>query len=107
MVFSRLDYPDKLVNSTITRFVADKAPDQPTSRLAAPTRLVLPSKDHASAGIVRTQRNDLTQKIDKTIQPVFVSQKINQHLKLSEAKLLLVNQQAHDYQFKRDLCHAG
>ena len=75
----------------------------PTSRLAAatnvydPIRLVLSSKDHASAGIVRTQLNDLSQKIDKTIQPVFVSQKINQHLKLSEAKLLLVNQQAHDY----------
>ena len=27
MVFSRLDYPDKLVNSTITRFIADKASD--------------------------------------------------------------------------------
>ena len=113
MVFSRLDHPDKLVNSTITRFIADKAPAQPTSRLAAatnvqdPVRLVLPSKDQASAGIVRTQLNDLSQKIHKTIQPVFVSQKINQHLKLSEAKLLLVNQQSLDYQFKRDLCHVG
>ena len=33
IVFSRLDYPDKLVNSSITRFIADKASDQPTSRL--------------------------------------------------------------------------
>ena len=32
MVFSRLDYPDKLVNSTITHFIADKASDQPTDQ---------------------------------------------------------------------------
>ena len=111
--FSRLDYPDKLVNSTITRFIADKASDQPTSRLPAatngqdPVRLVLPFKDQVSADIVRTQLNDLSQKIHKTIQPVFVSQKINQHLKLREAKPPLVNQQSLVYQFKCDLCDAG
>ena len=38
---------------------------------------------------------------------MFVSQKINQHLKLHEAKLLLVNQQSLVYQFKCDLCDAG
>ena len=58
IVFSRLDYPDKLVNSTLTRFIADKASDQPTSRLPAatnmqdPVRLVLPFKDQASADII-------------------------------------------------------
>ena len=57
-----------------------------------PVRLVLPLKDQASADIVRTQLNDLSQKIHETIQPVFVSQKINQHLKLREAKPPLVNQ---------------
>ena len=66
MVFSRLDYPDKLVNYTITRFIADKASDQPTSRLPAatngqdPVRIVLPFKDQVSADIVRTQLNDLS-----------------------------------------------
>ena len=59
-----------------------------------------------SADIVRTQLNDLSQKIHKTIQPVFVSQKINQHLKLHEAKPPLVNQQSLVYQFKCDLCDA-
>ena len=55
LVFSRLDYPDKLVNSNITRFISDKASDQPTSRLPAatngqdPVHLVLPFKDQASA----------------------------------------------------------
>ena len=113
IVFSRLDYPDKLVNSTITRFIADKASDQPTSRLPTatnmqdPVRLVLPFKDQASADIVQTQLNDLSQKIHKTIQPVFVSQKINQHLKLREAKPPLVNQQSLVYKFKCDLCDAG
>ena len=98
MVFSRLDYPDKLVNYTITGFIADKASGQPTSRLLAaingqdPVRIVLPFKDQVSADIVRTQLNDLSQKIRKTIQPVFVSQKINQHLKLREAKPPLLNQ---------------
>ena len=108
MVFSRLDYPDKLVNYTITRFIAYKTSDQPTSRLPAatngqdPVRLVLPFKDQVSADIVRTQLNDLSQKIHKTIQPVFVSQKINQHLKLREAKPPLVNQQSLVYPFKCD-----
>ena len=69
MVFSRLNHPDKLVeelvNFTITRFIADKASDQPTSRLPAATngqdrvRLVLPFQDQASADIVRTQLKDL------------------------------------------------
>ena len=51
IVFSRLGYPDKLVNSTITRFIPDKASDQPASRLLAatkmqdPVRPVLPFKD--------------------------------------------------------------
>ena len=58
-----------------------------------PVRFVLPFKDQASAYIVRTQLNDLSQKIHKTIQPVFVSQKIKQHLKLREAKPPLLNQQ--------------
>ena len=31
LLFSRLKYPDKLVNSTISRFVAAKASDQPVS----------------------------------------------------------------------------
>ena len=90
-----------------------KASDQPTSRLAAatnmqdPVRLVLPFKDHASANIVRTLLSDLSQKMHKTIQPVFVSQKINQHLKLREAKPQLVNQQSLVYQLKCDLFNAG
>ena len=46
-------------------------------------------KCEASADIVRTQLNDLSRKIHKTIQPVFVSHKINQHLKTNN--LLFTN----------------
>ena len=70
-------------------------------------RTISAFKDQASADIVRTQHNDLSQKIHKTIQPVFVSQKINQRLKLREAKPPLVNQQSLVYQIKCDLCDAG
>jgi len=43
-----------------------------------PVRVVLPFKDLASADILRGQLKDLSQKIGATIQPVFVSHKIEQ-----------------------------
>ena len=48
LLFSRLKYPDKLINSTIPRFIATKVSDQPVSMLAAvsdssdPLRVILP-----------------------------------------------------------------
>ena len=111
-MFSGLKYPDNLVNSTISRFVAAKASDQPVSSPAVsdqsdPIRVVLPFKDQASADIVRSQLKDLSQKIQTTVQPVFVSQKIGRDLKLQEAKPPIVNQQCLVYKFKCDLCDAG
>jgi len=82
-VFSRLKYPDNLVNSTISRFTF---------------------KDRASADIVRTQLKDLSQEIQTTVQPVFVSQKIEQDLKLREAKPPIENQLCLVYKFQCDLC---
>ena len=112
-MFSRLKYPDNFVNSTISQFVAAKASDQPVSSPAVsdrsdPIRVVLPFKDQASADIVRAQLKDLSQKIQATVQPVFVSQKIGRDLKLREAKLPIVNQQCVVYKlFECDLCDAG
>ena len=105
-------YPDNLVNSTISRSVAAKASDQPVSSPAVgdrsdPIRVVLPFKDQASADIVRSQLKDLSQKIQTTVQPVFVSQKIGRNLKLRGAKQPIVNQQCLVYKFKCDLCDAG
>ena len=47
-----------------------------------PVRVVLPFKDQASADILRGQPKDQSQKVGTTIQPVFVSHKIEQDLKL-------------------------
>ena len=57
-LFSRLKYPAKLVNSTISQFAAAKTLDQPAS---LPTinnqsdriRVILPFIDQASANVVR------------------------------------------------------
>ena len=113
MVFSRLSYPDRLINSTISRFIAVKASDQPVLELPAVNNelkavpVVLPFKDQSSADIVRAQLRDLSQKIQVTVRPVFVSHKIKQHLKPREVKPPIVNQQSLVYQFKCDLCDAG
>ncbi|XP_015770330.1 PREDICTED: uncharacterized protein LOC107348781 [Acropora digitifera] len=72
-----------------------------------PIRVVLPFKDQASADIVRAQLKDLSHKIQTTVQPVFVSQKIERDLKLREAKPPIVNQQCLVYEFQCDLCDAG
>ena len=111
LVFSRPKHPDN-VNSTISRFVAAKASDEPVSSPAVsdrsdPIRVVLPFKDQASADTVRAQLKHLSQKIQKTIQPVFVTQKIRRDLKLREAKPPIVNQQCRlVYKFECDLCDA-
>ena len=111
-MFSRLNYPDRLINSTISRFIAVKASDQPVPELPAvnneldPVRVVLPFKDQASADIVRAQLKDLSQKIQMTVQPTFVSHKIKQHLKPREVEPSVVNQQSLVYQFKCELCDA-
>ena len=72
-----------------------------------PIRLVLPFKDQASADIVRAQLKDLSHKIQTTVQPVFVSQKIERDLKLRQAKPPIVNQQWLVYKSQCDLCDAG
>ena len=81
LLFPRLKYPDKLVNSTFSRFISAKASDQPVSSPTVsertnPIRVVLPFKDQAPANIVRVQLKYSSQKINTTVQPVLVSQKI-------------------------------
>ena len=106
LVFSQLKYRDNLVNSTISRFVAARASDQPVSWPAV-IRVVLLFKDQPSADIVRAQLEDLSHKIQTTVQPVFVSQKIERDLKFREAKPPIVKQQCLVYKFQCDLCDAG
>ena len=49
---------------------------------------------------------DLSNKIGPTLQPVFVSKKLQQVLKPKEAKPSIVNQQCVVYHFVSDLCDA-
>ena len=49
-------------------------------------------KDQDSANAVRRQLHDLSNKIGPTLQPVFVSKKLQQDLKPKEAKPSIVNQ---------------
>ena len=67
--------------------------------------MVLPFKDQVSADTVKKQLKDLSLKVQTTIQPVFVSRKIDQELKVQET--LIVNQQCVVYRFQCDLCNAG
>ena len=107
-LFSRLDYPHHLINSTNSR-VSDQQPLQASEKMAGNdvTRIVIPLKDQDSANIVKTQLKDLSIKLQTTIQPVFVSRKIGQDLQECENKPQLVNQQCVVYQFKCNLCDTG
>ena len=103
-VFSRLKYPKHLVNSTIRSFVDSKVCDQqqpfsPSQETNDTIRVVLPFKDQISADIVKKQLKDLSLKVHTTIQPVFVSRKIEQELNVKETKPPIVNQQCVVYVF--------
>ncbi|XP_078372460.1 uncharacterized protein LOC144656110 [Oculina patagonica] len=112
-LFSRLDYPHHLINSTINTFVSSRVsgqqPLQASEKMAGDdvTRVVIPFKDQVSANIVKTQLKDLSIKLQTTVQPVFVSRKIGQHLQECETKPQLVNHQCVVYQFKCNLCDTG
>ena len=70
-------------------------------------RVVLPFKDQPSANYVKQQLNNLSSKLNVTVQPVFVSPKLEQQLKRHEFKPPIVNQQCLVYEFKFNLCDAG
>ena len=55
----------------------------------------------------KKELEDLSIKVQTTVQPVFVSRKIEQDLKLRETKPQIVNQQRVIYHFQCDLCDAG
>ena len=56
---------------------------------------------------VKQQLNNLSSKLNVTVQPVFVSPKLEQQLKRHEIKPPIVNQQCIVYEFKCNLCDAG
>ena len=109
--FYNLEYPKPLVETTIKRFVERRvsiqepcpSPDVPSETV----RAVLPFKDQSSANYVKQQLNNLSSKLNVTVQPVFVSPKLEQKLKRQEIKPPIVNQQCIVHEFKCKLCDAG
>ena len=56
---------------------------------------------------MKKQLKDLSLKVHTTIQPVFVSRKIEQELNVKETKPPIVNQQCVVCSFQCDLCDAS
>ena len=69
-------------------------------------RIVLSFKDQITANADRRQLRDLSKKIAVTLQPIFVSKKLEQDLKPKEIKPCIVSQQCVVYKFACDLCDA-
>ena len=101
-IFLKLKYPEKLVDSAINRLQHPTDPVQIPSD--SPVRITLPFKDQKSADVVRRQLGDLGTEINQQLQPVFTSKKIADHLRLTEEKPPLINQQSVVYEFICDLC---
>lgn len=69
-----------------------------------PIRVIVPFKDQVSANAVKKRLTDLSSKLKTTIQPVFISRKLNEDLKVQEVKPAAVNQQCVVYKFQCNLC---
>ena len=100
-----------MVNSTIKTFlqsrIVDKQPSQTPKEPRAIVRVVISFKDQESANYIKKEFKNLSIKVQTTVQPVFVSRKIGQNLKVREIKPQIVNQQRVVYRFQCDLCDAG
>ena len=110
-VFLKLKYPKHLFNLAVKQFVDSKVADQQhipsTDTTTPPIRVIIPFKDQVSANVVKKRLTDLSSKIKTTIQPVFISRKLNEDLKVREVKPATVNQQCVVYKFQCNLCDAG
>ena len=92
----------------INRFITSRvAVDQPKQHTDDAIQIVIPCKDQDAAMSVKRQLRDLSNKVQKTIQPVFTSRKLKQDLGLREPKPKIVTQQCVVYLFKCDPWDAG
>ena len=102
-IFLKLKYPEKLINSAINRLQHPKDPVQTLTD--SPVRITLAFKHQKSADVLRTQLGDLGTKINQQLQPVFTSKNmLPDHLRVTEEKPSLINQQSVVYEFIRDFC---
>ena len=99
-IFSRLDNPIGLINSTINTFIQNIAAQPEKNTDGGNTiRIVFPFKDQIAANAVRRQLRDLSNKIAFTLQPIFVSKKLEQDIKPKEIKPSIVSRQCVVYKF--------
>ena len=87
--------------------LADQQHIPSTDTTTSPIRVIIPFKDQVSANVVKKRLTDLSSKIKTTIQPVFISRKLNEDVKVREVKPATVNQQCVVYKFQCNLCDAG
>ena len=97
MIFLKLKYPERLINSTITRFIESQNQEQVRDVQASVQR---------SADTVRRQLSDLGKKINSDLRSVFTCKKIADEIKVAEAKPPLINQQCVVFEYRCDLCDA-
>ena len=97
-----------MINSTVNKFIRNISSGENDTRVEDNSilRITLPHKDQTSANSVRRQMRDLSYKIGTTLQPVFVSKKLEQDLVPKEIKPPIVNQQCVLYSFSCDMCDA-
>ena len=104
-IFTRLDYPLAMINSTITKTIQSFSfgAREENKEDSSVVQESLPFKDHTSANAIKRQMHDLSHKIGTTLQPVFISRRLKQDLKPREIKPPIVNQQCVVYSFTCDL----
>ena len=109
-IFLKLKYPEKLIDSAINRLqhltIASYPTDTVQTPSDSPVRITLPFKDQKSTAVVRScrQLGDLATKNNQQPQAVFTSKKIADHLRVTEEKPPLINQQSEVYEFIYDSC---
>ena len=95
-----------MINSTITKTIQcfSFSTREKNKEDSSIVRVSLLFKDHTSANAIKRQMRDLSHKIGTTLQPLFISRRLEQDLKPTEIKLPIVNQQCVFYSFTCDLC---
>ena len=107
--FSKLKYPNKLVDSTISSFIKSKLSNvssPPVVSVEQPVWILLPFKDQKSADVLRKQLNNLSNRIGTPLQPIYTSRKQGDALSVKEQKPSLINQHSVVYKFSCPLCDA-
>ena len=107
IIFSKLQYPSKLVNTTINQFILNKNSNVvEIGRKDTPEaiRIPVPFKNQQSADKMKQQLLDLSSKIGVLVTPIFTSKKIGQVLTVKETKPSFINNHRVVYLFECDLC---